>query len=91
MLKRERSAESNGKLPHLFIYGKTAALVPEFAVEDLLSAELEPSFLILHWKTMSMGRTNFGFLVCGGRHAFGRTISFVPALAVKDLPLGRTL
>ena len=28
-------AESNGKLPHLFIPSKTAALVPEFAVEDL--------------------------------------------------------
>ena len=35
MLKRERSAESNGKLPHLFIPSKTAALVPEFAGEDL--------------------------------------------------------
>ena len=28
-------AESNGKLPHILIPGKTAALVPEFAVEDL--------------------------------------------------------
>ena len=28
-------SESNGKLLHLFIPGKTAALVPEFAVEDL--------------------------------------------------------
>ena len=27
--------ESNGKLPHLLIPSKTAALVPEFAVEDL--------------------------------------------------------
>ena len=35
MLKREWGAESNGKLPHLFIPSKTAALVPEFAVEDL--------------------------------------------------------
>ena len=35
ILKRERGAESNGKLPHLFIPGKTAALVHEFAVEDL--------------------------------------------------------
>ena len=34
-LKREWSAESNGKLPHLFIPSKTATLVPEFAVEDL--------------------------------------------------------
>ena len=56
MLKREWGAESNGKLPHLFIPGKTAALVPEFAEEDLPSAELH----------------------------------LVPALAVKDLLLGRT-
>ena len=35
MLKREWSAESNRKLPHLFIPSKTATLVPEFAVEDL--------------------------------------------------------
>ena len=34
--------ESNGKLPHLFIPRKTAALVPEFAVEYLPSAELHP-------------------------------------------------
>ena len=37
MLKREWGAESNGKLPHLFIPTKTATLVPEFAVEDLHS------------------------------------------------------
>ena len=42
MLKREWGAESNGKLPHLINPGKTAALAPEFAVEDLPSAELQP-------------------------------------------------
>ena len=47
MLKREWGTESNGKLPHLIIPGKTAALVPEFAVGDLPSAELQPSFLRL--------------------------------------------
>ena len=47
MLKRECGAESTGKLPHLFIPGKTAALVPEFAVEDLPSAELQLRFLSL--------------------------------------------
>ena len=31
----EWGAESNGKLPHLFIPTKTAALVTEFAVENL--------------------------------------------------------
>ena len=35
MVKREWSAESNGKLMHLFIPSKTATLVPDFAVEDL--------------------------------------------------------
>ena len=43
MLKRERErererewdAESNGKLPHLFIPSKTVTFVLEFAVEDL--------------------------------------------------------
>ena len=42
MLKREWDAESNGKLPHLIIPDITAALVPEFAVEDLPSAEVQP-------------------------------------------------
>ena len=47
ILKREWGAENNGKIPHLFIPGKTAALVSEFAVEDLPSAELQPWFLRL--------------------------------------------
>ena len=47
MLKREWGAECNGKLLHLFIPSKTAALVPEFAVEDLPSTELQPRFLRL--------------------------------------------
>ena len=47
MLKREWGVESKGKLPDLFIPSKTAALVPEFAVEDLPSAELQPRFLRL--------------------------------------------
>ena len=51
MLKREWSAENNEKLPDLFIPGKTAALVPEFAVEHLPSAELQPWFLRFQWRT----------------------------------------
>ena len=47
MLKREWGAESNGNLLYLLITGKTAALVPEFAVEDLSSAELQQRFLRL--------------------------------------------
>ena len=35
MLKRERGAGSNGKLPHLIIPSKPATFVSEFAGEDL--------------------------------------------------------
>ena len=51
MLKRDWSAESNGKIPHLLIPSKTATLIPEFAVEDLPSAELQPRFLLLQLRT----------------------------------------
>ena len=33
--EREWGAESNGKLPHLFIISKSATFVSEFAIEDL--------------------------------------------------------
>ena len=49
MLKRELSAERNGKLPHLSILSKAAARVPEFAVEDLpvgRTAALVPEFVV---------------------------------------------
>ena len=46
MLKREWDVESNRKLPNLLNPYKTAALVPEFAVEGLPSAELLPRFLV---------------------------------------------
>ena len=49
MLKREWSAESKGKLPHLFIPSKTAAWIPEFAVEDLSlgrTAAFVPEFAV---------------------------------------------
>ena len=57
MLKREWSAESNGKLPHLFIPSKTATLILVFAVEDLLlgrTAALVPEFAM---KDLPLGRT----------------------------------
>ena len=56
MLKREWGAESNAKLPHLFIPNKTATLVPEFAVEDLpleWTAIMVPEFAV---KDLSLGR-----------------------------------
>ena len=49
MLMREWGAESNGKLPHLFIPSKTATSVPEFAMEDLSLgriAALVPEFAV---------------------------------------------
>ena len=57
MPKREWGAESNGKLPHVFIPGKIAALVPEFAVEDLplgKTVALLPEFAV---KDLTLGRT----------------------------------
>ena len=60
MLKRERErewgTESNGKLPYLSIPSKTAAWVPEFAVEDLplsRTATLVPEFVV---KDLPLGR-----------------------------------
>ena len=55
MLKRECGTE-NGKLTHLSIPSKTAAWVPEFAVEDLpwsRNAELVPEFAV---KDLPLGR-----------------------------------
>ena len=57
MLKREWGAESNGKLPHLFIPSKTATLAPEITVEDLpfgRTAALVPEFAV---KDLPLGRT----------------------------------
>ena len=42
---------NQGKLPHLFIPGKTAALVLEFALEDLPSADMQLWFSCLQWRT----------------------------------------
>ena len=56
MLKREWGAEVNRKLPHLSIPRKTAAWVPEFAVEDLhlnRTATLVPEFAA---KDLPLGR-----------------------------------
>ena len=49
MLKRERVRKAMGKLSHLFIHSKTATLLPEFAVEDLIlgrTAALAPEFAV---------------------------------------------
>ena len=59
MLKREWGAESNGKLPHLFIASKSATLVDELTMEDLplgRNAALIPVFAV---KDLPLGRTHF--------------------------------
>ena len=51
------SAQSNEKLPHLFIPSKTTTLVPEFGVEDLplgRTAAMVPDFAV---KDLSLGTT----------------------------------
>ena len=56
MLKTEWGAESNGKIPHLSIPSKTAAWVPEFAMEDLplsRTAAFVPEFAM---KDLPLGR-----------------------------------
>ena len=57
MLKREWVAESNGKLPHLFIPGKTAALVSEFAVGRPAFGRTAALVSALAVKDLPLGRT----------------------------------
>ena len=59
MLKREWSAESNGKLPHLFVPSKTVTLIPAFAVDDLpldRTATLVPVFAV---NDLPLGKCNY--------------------------------
>ena len=46
------------------IPGKTDALVPEFAVEDLPSAKLQPRFLRLQWMTCPWAEHSDDKYVC---------------------------
>ena len=57
MLKREWGAESNGKLPHLFIPSKTAILIPELAVEDLPLDRTATLVPVLAVKDLPLDRT----------------------------------
>ena len=73
MLKRNLDAEISGKLPRLFILGKSATLVPEFAVDHLpltRTAVLVPEFSV---KDLPLGRTAI----------------LVPEFAVENLPYGQ--
>ena len=56
VMKRDWGAESNGKLPHLFIPRKTAILVPEFTVEHLLSDTTATSVFAFTVKDLPLGR-----------------------------------
>ena len=56
LFRRERENGFRKETGNYFVYSipaKTAALVPEFAVDDLPSAELQPMFLHLQWRTYS--------------------------------------
>ena len=57
MLKKEWGAENNVKLPHLFIPDKTAALVPESAVEVLALGRTAAFVLEYAVKDLPLGRT----------------------------------
>ena len=57
MLKREWGAESNGKLPHLFIASKTSTLVPEFMAEELSLGRTETFVPELAAKDLPSGGT----------------------------------
>ena len=57
ILKREWGAEINGKLPHLFVPGKTATLVPEFGVEDLPSDRTATTVPASALKDLPLNRT----------------------------------
>ena len=57
MLNIEWGAESNGKLPRVFIPNKTITRAPEFAMEDLplgIIGVLVPEFAV---KDLPLGRT----------------------------------
>ena len=70
---KEWAAESNGKLPHLFIPSKAATLVPEIcsgrpAFEE--NCNLVPTFVV---KDLPFGRT----LMMVGRFAFYDTLNIL--------------
>ena len=56
MLKRERGAESNGKLPHLSISSKSADWIPEFVVEHLPLSRTEALVPEFAMKNLPLGR-----------------------------------
>ena len=51
MAKRDWVRKETGSYRTYSVPGKTAALVPEFAVKDLPSAELQSRFQRLQWRT----------------------------------------
>ena len=63
MLKRRWGAESNWKLPHLFIPSKTANFVSEFAVEGLPLRRTATSVSALAVKDLPLGRTLWRWFV----------------------------
>ena len=56
MLKRVGCGKQREATAPIQFLVKTAVLVSEFAVEDLPSAELQPGFLRLQWRTYSWAK-----------------------------------
>ena len=87
MLKREWGAESNGKLPHLFISSKTATMVPEFAMEDLPLDRIAALVTEFAVKNLPLDRTlMMMIMICTS--FFTSILNFL-RLYMKTLPLIR--
>ena len=86
MLSREWGAESNGKLPHLFIPSKTTTQVPEFAMEDLpfgRIAALVPEFAV---KDLPLGRTLMMMKICLFKQPTYVNILFFIEISIQNSP-----
>ena len=83
MLKREWGAESNGKLPHIFIHSKTAIYFPEFATIVNLPlgriAALVPEFAV---KDLPLGRSLMMMVMMNNTNPRIETMCYFPGLFI---------
>ena len=86
MLKREWGAESNGKLPHLFIPSKTATQVPEFAIEDLPLGRIAALVHEFAVKDLPLGRTLMMMMMIIHERTILITTWFVCLLICSRIP-----
>ena len=69
MLKKECGAESNGKLPHLFIHSKLQPRFLSLQWKTCLWTELQPWCLSLQWKTCPWAEHSADDDHYNGKHA----------------------